>query len=549
MAESPWWQTAVIYQIYPRSFADSNGDGIGDIQGIIAHLDYLVTLGVSALWICPMYASPNHDNGYDISDYQAIAPEYGTMADFDELVTAAKRRGLRIIMDLVLNHTSDEHPWFVAARNSIDDPHRDFYVWRRGHDKQPPNVLQSVFSDSAWQFDSKTSEYYLHLFTRYQPDLNWQEPRLRAELYKMMNFWVDKGVGGFRLDVIDLVGKEPDQMITAEGPCLHSYLQELNSEVLATNSDLVTVGEAWSATPESGIKYSAPQRHELSMVFQFEHMMIDQELPTDSSGKWESIPFSVQRLKQALSKWQIALADKGWNSLFWNNHDLPRIVSRWGDDQRYWQESAKAFAILLYFMQGTPYLYQGEEIGMTNSLVSNIDQVDDVEARNMYFSRLKEGASPESLIAKINRKGRDSARTPMQWNAKAVNAGFSSGKPWLPVNQNYHKINVEAQLQDQDSILTLYRQLITFRKESLTILRGKYHLMSTSDNIFAYTREYQHEKILVVANLSGMFVEEAFEGVTSDRIKVIVKNQALVWAQSGTLCLAPYTAFAAYVKA
>ena len=382
-----WWHQSVVYQIYPRSFQDSNHDGIGDIRGIISRLDYLKELGIDVIWLSPVYQSPNDDNGYDISDYQAIHPDFGTMADMDDLIEQAKERGIRIVMDLVVNHTSDEHKWFVEARKNKDNPYRDYYVWRDPVDEKEPNGMRSTFSGPAWEFDEETGQYYLHLFSKKQPDLNWENEAVRREVYDMMNFWIDKGIGGFRMDVIDFIGKIPDQEITGNGPKLHDYLQEMNQQTFGA-ADLLTVGETWGATPEIAKAYSHPDRHELSMVFQFEHVGLDQQ---EGKDKWDLKALSIPELKAVLSKWQVSLGEEGWNSLFWNNHDLPRIVSRWGNDGEYRRQSAKMFAILLHMMKGTPYIYQGEEIGMTNYPIADISEADDIETINMYHERLAEG--------------------------------------------------------------------------------------------------------------------------------------------------------------
>ena len=496
-----WWQDKVIYQIYPRSFNDSNGDGIGDLKGIIEKIDYLSELGVGAIWLCPVYQSPNKDNGYDISDYQEIQSLFGTMEDLELLIEKAREKNIYLLMDLVVNHTSNQHPWFIEARKNKENDYRAFYIWRDGDEGEVPNTLSSVFSGSAWTYDSPSSQYYLHLFTKEQPDLNWKHKEMREKIYQMMNFWAEKGIGGFRLDVIDLIGKEPDLEITANGPLLHDYVHEMNQNVFSKYEDMLTVGETWGATPEIGKQFSDPAREELSMIFQFEHMMLDQQEGKDSSNKWALKPLEISQLKAVMSKWQTALGNVGWNSLFWNNHDLPRIVSRWGNDQIYWMESAKLFAILLHFMKGTPFVYQGEEIGMTNIVVSNIDQVDDIESRNMYFDRINKGYSKEQLLHAINVKGRDNARTPMQWNG-SVHAGFSSGQPWLCVNDNYETINVENQLHDPASILSTYRQLIHYRKNNELIVFGEYELLDTEEEVFSYLRYNDTEAILVVTNLS-----------------------------------------------
>lgn len=540
-----WWQDKVIYQIYPRSFNDSNGDGIGDLKGIIEKIDYLSELGVGAIWLCPVYQSPNKDNGYDISDYQEIQSLFGTMEDLELLIEKAREKNIYLLMDLVVNHTSDQHPWFIEARKNKENDYRAFYIWRDGDEGEVPNTLSSVFSGSAWTYDSPSSQYYLHLFTKEQPDLNWKHKEMREKIYQMMNFWAEKGIGGFRLDVIDLIGKEPDLEITANGPLLHDYVHEMNQNVFSKYEDMLTVGETWGATPEIGKQFSDPAREELSMIFQFEHMMLDQQEGKDSSNKWALKPLEISQLKAVMSKWQTALGNVGWNSLFWNNHDLPRIVSRWGNDQTYWMESAKLFAILLHFMKGTPFVYQGEEIGMTNIVVSDIDQVDDIESRNMYFDRINKGYSKEQLLYAINVKGRDNARTPMQWNG-SVHAGFSSGQPWLCVNDNYETINVENQLHDPASILSTYRQLIHYRKNNELIVFGEYELLDTEEEVFSYLRYNDTEAILVVTNLS----EKAHRFVYPKNLVLkeqIISNYPNQEIYAEQIELKPYMAYAVKV--
>lgn len=497
--EKDWWKNAVVYQIYPKSFQDSNGDGIGDIPGIISKLDYLEKLGVTALWLNPIYCSPGVDNGYDISDYKRIDPIYGSMKDVDCLIREAQKREIKIIMDLVVNHTSDQHPWFLQSRQSRTNRYRDYYIWRDPVDGHEPNSLKSVFGGSAWEFDSQTGQYYLHQFSKQQPDLNWQNPQLREEIYQMMNFWIKKGIGGFRLDVIDLIGKDPDKMQMSNGPDLHRFLREMNQRTFGSRN-LMTVGETWGATPEIAKLYSDPQRHELSMVFQFEHTQLDQ---TSAGGKWSMKPLDLHELKLVLSKWQMDLDGHGWNSLFWNNHDLPRAVSSFGNDQEYRIESAKMLAILLHLMKGTPYIYQGEEIGMTNCPVNLIDEVNDIESVNMYHEKINEGQKKEDILQLINRKGRDNARTPMQWNGQSQYAGFSNRSPWLHINPNFKMINVADQVYDSNSVFNTYRKLINYRKTHQIVVEGKYQLVKTADEVFAYLRQLEGQKLLVVANLSS----------------------------------------------
>ena len=498
--EKKWWQTAVAYQIYPRSYQDSDGDGIGDIKGITSRLDYLKKLGITAIWLSPVYASPMDDNGYDISDYEGIASIFGDMAAMDELLFEANQRGIKLIMDLVVNHTSDEHAWFVEARKSKANLYRDYYVWR-----DQPNNLTSAFSGSAWQLDEASGQYYLHLFSKKQPDLNWENEKVRKAIYNMMNFWIDKGVGGFRMDVIDLIGKVPDQEITGNGPKLHDYLHEMNQATFG-DKDLLTVGETWGATPEIAKLYSAPERQELAMIFQFEHISLSHE---PENPKWDVIALDKTKFKAVISKWQTDLAvGEGWNSLFWNNHDLPRAISIWGNDQDNRIKSAKAFAMLFHFMRGTPFIYQGEEIGMTNYKFETIDQVKDIESLNMYAERIAQGYAPDDIMASIRAVGRDNARTPMQWDTTA-SAGFTTGTPWLAVNHNYTEINVAAALEDPDSIFYTYQKLIALRKQNDWIVYGDYQLLPTSKNIFAYLRKYKGKKYLIVVNFSDEY--EQFE--------------------------------------
>ncbi|MEI3336006.1 MAG: alpha-glucosidase [Clostridium sp.] len=505
--EKRWWHSSVVYQIYPRSFNDSNGDGIGDLKGIIEKLDYLKELGIDVIWLSPVYKSPNDDNGYDISDYYDIMDEFGTMEDMDNLLKEAKNRGIKIVMDLVVNHTSDEHKWFIEAKKSKDNEYRDYYIWRDPVDGKEPNGLESCFSGSAWEYDETTKQYYLHLFSKKQPDLNWENEKVRKAVYDMMNYWVDKGIGGFRMDVIELIGKVPDKMITGNGPKLHEYLQEMNREALAGN-DLLTVGETWGATPEIAKLYSNPARNELSMVFQFEHIGLDQ---IEGKEKWDVKPLELLELKKVLSKWQTSLGEEGWNSLFWNNHDLPRIVSRWGNDKEYRVESAKMLGTLLHGMKGTPYIYQGEELGMTNIRLENIEDYNDIESINMYKDRIKKGYSHEEIMNSIYKKGRDNGRTPMQWD-DSENAGFTTGKPWLSINENYKEINAKKSLEDKNSVFYHYKKLIEIRKANETIIYGDYKLLCEDDkNIFAYTRELNGDKILVVCNFYEKEVEFKYD--------------------------------------
>ena len=541
--ERQWWHSSVVYQIYPRSFNDSNGDGIGDINGIREKLDYLKELGIDVIWLSPVYKSPNDDNGYDISDYCDIMDEFGTMEDMDNLLKEANERGIKILMDLVVNHTSDEHKWFIEAKKSKDNEYRDYYIWRDPVDGHEPNDLGSCFSGSAWQYDETTGQYYLHLFSKKQPDLNWENEKVRNEVYKMMNFWVDKGIGGFRMDVIDLIGKVPDEMITGNGPKLHEYLQEMNKAALEGN-DLLTVGETWGATPEVAKLYSNPERKELSMVFQFEHIGLDQ---IEGKEKWDLKPLELLDLKKVLSKWQTELEGQGWNSLFWNNHDLPRIVSRWGNDKEYRIESAKMFATLLHGMKGTPYIYQGEELGMTNIRFEDIDDYKDIESLNMYKDRLSKGYTHEEIMESIYAKGRDNGRTPMQWD-NSENAGFTTGTPWIAVNKNYNEINAKQCLEDENSVFHHYRKLIDIRKNNDTIIYGDYTLLCPEDkNIFAYTRELNGDKILVVCNFYDKEVTFSFDGYFN-HADILLSNYKDSSTLIERLSLRPYEAIMYRVK-
>ena len=494
--EKKWWQSSVVYQIYPRSFADSNGDGMGDLPGITGKIEYLKKLGVNVLWICPIYQSPQDDNGYDISDYRAVYPEFGTMENMKDLIQKCKDNDIKIIMDLVVNHTSDEHPWFIESKKSLDNPYRDYYIWRKGTDGQPPNDLMSNFGGSAWEYSPETEEYYLHFYSKKQPDLNWENPKLRQEIYDMMNWWLDQGIAGFRMDVIDLIGKIPDQKIKENGPKLHSYLHEMN-EATFGHRDSMTVGECWGATPEIGRLYTDPERKELSMIFQFEQIQLDKK---PGGQRWDLKSLYLPDLKRVFSKWQTELEGHGWNSLFWNNHDLPRIVSRWGNDGDYRVLSAKMLATLLHGMKGTPYIYQGEEIGMTNVPFQTIDEFPDIETQNIYKERLKAGFTEEETMHAIRAKARDNARTPMQWNAEK-NAGFTEGTPWYRVNPNYKEINVEQALADPESVFYHYQKLIQLRKEHDIMVYGTYQLLFPEDeDLYIYTRTLEEEKWLIVCN-------------------------------------------------
>lgn len=507
--DKKWWKESVVYQIYPRSFCDSNGDGIGDIKGITSRLDYLKELGVDVIWLSPVYQSPNDDNGYDISDYQAIMEEFGTMEDFDEMLAAAHERGIKLVMDLVVNHTSDEHRWFVESRKSVDNPYRDYYIWRPAKDGKEPNNWGSCFSGSAWELDPETDMYYLHLFSKKQPDLNWDNPTVRDEVFRMMNWWLYKGVDGFRMDVISLISKKPDLPDgvpgingyasfnePANGPHVHEYLQEMREKVL-NRADTITVGECSGVTLEEAKKYARSDGKELNMVFQFEHMDVD----ADGANKWSDKKMDLRDLKEVLTKWQKGLEDIAWNSLFWENHDQPRCVSRFGNDGKYREASAKMLATCLYMMQGTPYIYQGQELGMTNVPFENIEDFRDLDSINAYYELTGQGVfTKEEMMRFLRYKSRDNARTPFQWNDKE-NAGFTSGTPWIMVNPNYKEINAEEQMSREDSVFRYFQKLIRLRKEHEVIVYGTYDLLlPDSKEIYAYTRSLGEKKLLVVCS-------------------------------------------------
>ena len=495
-----WWKNAVFYQIYPKSFQDANGDGIGDLPGIISRLDYLENLGIDGIWLSPVCQSPQVDNGYDISNYRAIDPSVGTMEDMETLIREAKNRGISIILDLVPNHSSDQHPWFLEAKKGRDNPYHDYYIWRDGDGTCPPNEMRATFGGSAWTYVPEIQRYYFHQFAPQQPDLNWENPKVRQEIYDIVRYWAAKGIEGFRLDVVDQIGKDPDLQVTGNGPRLHEYLREM-SEKAFLEEGLVVVGEAWGADVERAKLYSAPDGSEMSMVFQFQHMCLDQE-----GEKWDFRPLYLPQLKECLCRWQQGLHGEGWNSLFFNNHDLPRIVSRWGNDKEYRVESAKMLATMLHGMQGTPYIFQGEELGMTN-IKLDISQYVDVEILNLYKERTAVGYSHENVMNSIYARGRDNARTPMQWSAEE-NAGFTTGKPWLPVNENHSFINAEAALADPDSTFHYYQKLIALRKEYPVFRDGWFEMIDPgSEKVFAYTRDTDNAHMLVVCN----FTADTFE--------------------------------------
>ena len=549
-----WWKEAVIYQIYPRSFMDSNGDGIGDLKGITSRLDYLKYLGIDVIWLSPVYQSPNDDNGYDISDYQAIMEEFGTMEDFDEMLAAAHERGIRIVMDLVVNHTSDEHKWFMESRKSKDNAYRDYYIWREGKDEQtPPNNWGACFGGSAWQYDEATAMYYLHLFSKKQPDLNWDNPKVRKEVFDMMTWWCEKGIDGFRMDVISLISKTkemPDGEIhglygdfgpyCTHGPNVHKYLQEMNEKVLS-KYDIMTVGETAGVTTELAKQYAGEDAHELNMVFQFEHVEGDGKY-----GKWtdEKLPLPV--LKKVLSRWQNELYGKAWNSLFWNNHDQPRAVSRFGNDSpQYREASAKMLATCLHMMQGTPYIYQGEELGMTNYPFQDPQEFRDIESIRAYQEWCADGPlSHETFWPCMTFKSRDNARTPMQWSDEP-NAGFTSAAPWIAVNPNYCEINAKAQTENPDSVFHYYKKLIALRRQYPVIVYGSYELLlEENEHLFVYTRTLDSEKLLAVCSFSEQECSLHIPDEFRDAECIIANMEPAL--QKETVTVKPYEAFVLY---
>ena len=493
-----WWQSAVAYQIYPKSFQDTTGSGTGDLQGIIRRLPYLQALGVDVLWLSPVFASPQVDNGYDVSDYRAIDPMYGSLEDMRALIAAGKERGIGIMLDLVLNHSSDQHRWFQEAKKSRDNPYHDYYVWRDGEEDRPPNEMRACFGGSAWTWVPEVQQYYFHQFAPQQPDLNWENPQVRRALYDMILWWMDQGVEGFRLDVIDQIAKEPDRGITGNGPRLHEFLRELSAETFQKGC-LVTVGEAWGADVERAKLYSAPDGSELSMVFQFEHIGLDQQ---PGKEKWDTAPLDFVALKRCLAKWQTGLHGCGWNSLFLNNHDLPRTVSRWGDDGAYRVASAKLLATMLHGLEGMPYIYQGEELGMTNIHLP-IEAYRDLESLNLYEARKAAGYPEAEIMASLYARSRDNARTPMQWDA-SPHGGFTTGTPWLTENPNYREINATAALADPDSIFHYYRRLIALRKTYPVFVHGDFTLLEPDHpSLFVYRRKLARQSLLVICNYGG----------------------------------------------
>ncbi|WP_394136795.1 glycoside hydrolase family 13 protein [Cytobacillus oceanisediminis] len=547
-----WWKESVIYQIYPRSFMDSNGDGIGDLQGIISRLDYLKELGIDVVWLSPVYKSPNDDNGYDISDYQRIMSEFGTMEDWEELLDQMHKRGIKLIMDLVVNHSSDEHIWFAEARKSKDNPYRDYYIWREGQNGEEPNNWGSNFGGSAWELDKNTGEYYLHLFSKKQPDLNWENPKLRNEIYDMMTWWLEKGIGGFRMDVINFISKvdglpndkpKPGKKFASgskyyrNGPRIHEYLQEMNEKALS-NYDVMTVGEMPGVTPELARQYTGEDRNELNMVFQFEHVSLD----NGPNGKWDFKPLDLRDLKTNLTKWQNELDEVGWNSLYFNNHDQPRSVSRFGNDSKYREKSAKMLATVLHMMKGTPYIYQGEEIGMTNVRFESIDDYKDIETLNFYKEALNDGWSEQEALESIYAKGRDNARTPMQWDS-SEHGGFTEGTPWIKVNPNYKNINAAQALKDPDSVFYYYKKLIELRKQYDIIVYGKYNLiLEDHPEVYVYTRSLGEQTLLILCNFyDGTPEVDIPAGFLESEHTVLIGNYEGLQG-SGKISLRPYEA-------
>ena len=548
-----WWKEAVVYQIYPRSFMDSNGDGIGDLNGITEKLDYLKELGIDVIWLSPVYQSPNDDNGYDISDYQAIMTEFGTMEDYDRMLTRAHELGIKIMMDLVVNHTSDEHAWFVESRKSVDNPYRDFYIWRKGkEDGKEPNNWGSCFSGSAWKYDEQTDMYFLHLFSKKQPDLNWDNPKVRDHVFDMMNWWCEKGIDGFRMDVISLISKPeglPDGIPgengyadsgCANGPHVHEYLQEMNRKVLS-KYDLITVGEAAGVTLEEAKKYANADGSELNMVFQFEHVSGSEHEKTHY-GKWDGHKMPLPEWKANLSKWQTGLSHEAWNSLYLSNHDQPRSVSRYGNDsEEYRERSAKLLATCLHMMQGTPYVYQGEELGMCNAYFDNLEDYRDIESINAYHELTEQcGVSHEEMMGYLKRISRDNARTPMQWD-DSKNAGFTTGTPWLKVNSNYPEVNAKAQVNDPDSVFSYYKKLIRLRHENEIIVYGDYELLEAeSEETFIYKRTYENEHLMVLCNFTDheVSVTDAVMEQIPDGAEKLISNYADDMGQT----LRPYEA-------
>ncbi|MFL7796230.1 alpha-glucosidase [Clostridium chauvoei] len=544
-----WWKEAIGYQIYPRSFMDSNEDGIGDIPGIISKLDYLNDLGIDVIWVCPFYKSPNDDNGYDISDYKEIMSDFGTMNDFDNLLREVHNRGMKLIVDLVVNHTSDEHPWFIESRSSKNNPKRDWYIWREGKDGREPNNWESIFKGSVWELDKKTEEYYLHLFTKRQPDLNWENEEVRNEIYNMINWWLDKGIDGFRVDAISHIKKEPglkdmpnpnnekyvssfDKHMNVEG--VQAFLKELKENTF-DKYDIMTVGEANGVSSKNAEEWVGEKEGKFSMVFQFEHL--------DLWNNANDEKFDVRECKKVLSSWQNFLENDGWNALFIENHDITRAVSSWGNDKEYWKESSKALGLMYFMQKGTPFIYQGQEIGMTNVNFKSVDEYNDIKGINDFKKNLSNGMDKEKAFKIMAVTSRDNARTPMQWDA-TQNAGFTKGTPWINVADNYNYINVEKELKSEDSILNFYKKMIKLKKESLTLTYGKYELILADDeNIYAYERILEEEKYIIITNLSEKNVKYSYNKAILNSSKLLLSNYNVQEHGDITECdLRPYEA-------
>lgn len=544
-----WWKEAIGYQIYPRSFMDSNGDGIGDIPGIISKLDYLKDLGIDVIWVCPFYKSPNDDNGYDISDYKEIMSDFGTINDFDNLLREVHNRGMKLIIDLVVNHTSDEHPWFIESKSSKDNPKRDWYIWREGKDGEEPNNWESIFKGSAWELDEKTEEYYLHLFTKKQPDLNWENKDVRNEIYNMINWWLDKGIDGFRVDAISHIKKEPglkdmpnpnneryvssfDKHMNVEG--VQDFLKELKENTF-DKYDIMTVGEANGVSTEDAEEWVGEKNGKFSMVFQFEHL--------DLWNNANNEKFNAKQCKEVLSNWQIALEEKGWNALFIENHDITRVVSSWGNDKDYWRESSKALGLMYFMQKGTPFIYQGQEIGMTNVKFKSIDEYNDVKGINYFKENIENGMSEDEALRIIRATSRDNTRTPMQWDS-TKNAGFTYGTPWIGVTDNYKNINVEIELNDDDSILNFYKKMIKLKKERLPLIYGKYNLILEEDeDIYAYERILDNDRYIIITNLSENNVIYSYKNAVLNSDNLLLSNyQVKEHKDSTEFDLRPYEA-------
>ncbi|MFK4786041.1 alpha-glucosidase [Fusobacterium sp. MFO224] len=549
-----WWKELTGYQIYPRSFKDSNGDGIGDLGGVIEKLDYLKNLGIDLIWICPFYKSPNDDNGYDISDYQDISKEFGNMGDVEKLLKETHRRGMKLIIDLVINHTSDEHPWFVESRGSKDSPKRDWYIWKEGKKGKEPNNWESIFKGSAWELDKKTEEYYLHLFSKKQPDLNWENKDMRQAIYKMINWWLDKGIDGFRVDAISHIKKEdgfPDMPnpkkekyvesfdMHMNRPGIQKYLKELKKETF-DKYDIVTVGEANGVDAEDASEWVGEKDGKFNMIFQFEHLKLwDYE---------KEIKFSARNYKRILNKWQVALENDGWNALFIENHDITRSVSRWGNDDKYWLESSKSLAVAYFLQKGTPFIYQGQEIGMTNIKFKNLDEVNDIRSRNEAKEKLELGVSIDKVLEYLNNTSRDNSRTPMQWS-DGKNAGFTTGNPWLRVNDNYKRINVESQIHDEESIYNFYKKLIKLKKNSKTLIYGKFNLMLKNiEDVFVYSRKLNDEEYLIISNLSEKIKKIKLKGYENKTKELLIGNYKNENHFLGRIILRPYECLVYKIK-